>query len=227
MQEDRSLFTADSADPTTAGLPERRRPRPVALCWPCLFPLRRALSRAHLPTNKRIPRMSSARVPGLRPVHLPKDHFAKGIPAKAVKTISGPVGTHPNLPLCPLPDRLSLADQCVQERSQQGTLMQPVDRTLVRAQEGNYHVTKGRRGCMPQRVERVVLDVPMGWQAHRGPAEDGGGTSLAITCETDGRLDPASSAPFGPMSAGCDHRTAWPREVSAATRARPWRTSVE
>jgi len=93
--------------------------------------------------------MSSAGVTGLRRVDLRKDHLRKGITAKAVKKIGGPAGTHPHLPVRPRPDRLPLADQRVRERGQQGTHVHPVDRPLVQAQEGNQHVTEGRRGCMP------------------------------------------------------------------------------
>jgi len=106
--------------------------------------------------------MSSARVTGLRSVDLSKDRLTKGMTAKAVKKSGGPAGTHPHLPLRPPPDRLPLANQLVQERGQQGTHVHPVDRPLVQAQEGNQHVTEFRRGCMSQRVQRVVPDFRMG-----------------------------------------------------------------
>jgi len=69
-----SFSTADGMDPTTDGQPPRRRPGPIALSWPRLVPLRRVLPGAHLPTTGRLPGMSSAGVPGVRTVDLPKDH---------------------------------------------------------------------------------------------------------------------------------------------------------
>jgi len=133
--------------------------------------------------------MSSVGETGLRRVDLPKNHLAKGITAKADKQIGGPDGTHPNEPLRPLPDRLPLADQRMQKRDQKGTHMQPGGRTLIQAQENNQHVTNGTRGCMLQRVQRVVFDVPIGWQAHRENAWSRGGRGGILVCHhvRDGR----------------------------------------
>lgn len=132
------------------------------------------------PSGPVLARMASAGVPGFLRVHLPEDQLAKVIPAKAVKKIGGPMSSHPYLLLRPRPDRLLLSDQRVQECSELRTHVQPINRPLVQSQERNQNVTGVRKGCAPQRVQRVILDVPMGCKAHNDDARSGGGREAAI-----------------------------------------------